>query len=173
MGGGGRLLHSLSRHPNSPGLRHLTRRVRISELGRGFGTMIYLPPLFSRASASVAGLPSAIDQQDPFCMARSQLCHTLRGAPATYLPSKDDPAGPCRKAHTHHVLCVECHKPVVLEDWPYAPRRRQYHARCWGQPRGRSLAVLGSRCCRYGGLMGCRRTGWGPPGVQERFEVVA
>ena len=47
----------------------------------------------------------------------------------TYVPA-DTPQG-FAKAHTAHVRCVLCGRPVVLDRWAGSPPGRVYHNECW------------------------------------------
>jgi len=49
----------------------------------------------------------------------------------TYLPPEGESGQPFRKAHTAHVRCLVCRRPVVTDRWPVSPPMRPYHEMCW------------------------------------------
>ncbi len=51
-----------------------------------------------------------------------------------WLPTaQDEHVAVRRKAHTAHVRCLHCQKPVVTDRWAYASMQRPYHTECWEQ----------------------------------------
>eukprot|EP00668_Euglena_longa_P036862 GGOE01047417.1.p1 GENE.GGOE01047417.1~~GGOE01047417.1.p1 ORF type:complete len:2570 (-),score=549.43 GGOE01047417.1:1047-8666(-) len=48
-----------------------------------------------------------------------------------YLPPLQEGSDVPRRAHSHCVRCVKCHKRAISDAWPEAPHNRPYHARCW------------------------------------------
>eukprot|EP00667_Euglena_gracilis_P000218 EG_transcript_218 len=49
----------------------------------------------------------------------------------TYVQPPDDTDAPFSKAHTSHVRCRLCARPVVQDKWPASTPCRPYHRDCW------------------------------------------
>ena len=92
------------------------------------GVVLVVLGAVSLLGAALWAIRDAVTHHCPVCMEAVSQWPFL----GTYLPPAEE-EGPSevRKAHSAHVQCLACNRPVTAERWAPGLVHRPYHARCW------------------------------------------